>query len=141
MCNTLRLSSPCRLDWRNARYTHAQFSLEEVSITYMMLSLRDQGKQIQLMILISPFKNSFAHAAASTALPALKISPSLSSMHSLHLNSCRSTIECVGIFRAAVFDVNHRVCWGPLQTRKDTRRILEPLYNRRSSIQVPEIET
>ena len=24
---------------------------------------------------------------------------------------------------------NYRVCWGPLQTRKDTRQILRPLYN------------
>ena len=31
-------------------------------------------------------------------------------------------------FRAAVYDVNNRVCWGPPQTRKDTRKTLRPLY-------------
>jgi hypothetical protein len=51
------------------------------------------------------------------------------------------TVHSVRIFHAAVYDVNNRVCWGPLLTRKDTRRILGPLYNRRSGIQAPEIET
>jgi hypothetical protein len=41
-------------------------------------------------------------------------------------------------FRAAVDDENNR---GPLQTRKDTRQILEPLYNRPSGIQALEIDT
>jgi len=45
------------------------------------------------------------------------------------------------MFRAAVYDENNRVCWGPLQTREDTRRILRPLYNRTSGIQVMELET
>ena len=27
-------------------------------------------------------------------------------------------------FRAAVYDENNRVCWGPRQIRKDTRQIL-----------------
>jgi hypothetical protein len=31
--------------------------------------------------------------------------------------------------------------WGPPQTRINTKGILEPLYNRRSGIQGPEIET
>jgi hypothetical protein len=32
------------------------------------------------------------------------------------------------------------LAWGPLQTPKDTTRILEPLYNHRSDVQAPEIE-
>ena len=51
-------------------------------------------------------------------------------MHSLDRN-----------FRAATYDENNRVCWGPLQTRKDTRWTLRPLSNRPYGIQGPELET
>jgi hypothetical protein len=43
--------------------------------------------------------------------------------------------------RVAVYYEKNCVGWGPLQTRKDTRRILKPLYNLPSGIQAPEIET
>ena len=33
------------------------------------------------------------------------------------------------------------VCWGPLQTRKDTRQVLRPLYNCLFGIQAPKLET
>ena len=44
-------------------------------------------------------------------------------------------------FRIAVYDENNRVCWGPLQTRKDTRQTLRPLYNHPFCIQAQELET
>ena len=34
-----------------------------------------------------------------------------------------------------------RVCWGPLQTRKDTRQVLGSLYNCPFGIQVPKLVT
>ena len=38
------------------------------------------------------------------------------------------TSEGVRKFRTTVYDENNHVCWGPLQTRKDARRTLRPLY-------------
>jgi len=38
-------------------------------------------------------------------------------------------------------DEDNRVWWGPLQTRKDTKQILTPLYNYPSGIHATELET
>ena len=43
-------------------------------------------------------------------------------------------------FRAAVYDEDNRVCWGPLQIPKDTRRIPRSLYNCPFGIQALELE-
>ena len=42
--------------------------------------------------------------------------------------------------REREYQTKYRVCWGPLQTRKDTRQVLEPLYNCPFGIQAPKLE-
>ena len=43
--------------------------------------------------------------------------------------------------REQEYQTKYRVYWGPLQTRKDTRQVLEPLYNCPFGIQAPKLET
>ena len=43
--------------------------------------------------------------------------------------------------REREYQTKYRVCWGLLQTRKDTRQVLEPLYNCPFGIQAPKLET
>ena len=48
---------------------------------------------------------------------------------------------CVEVSARARIPVKYRVCWGPLQTHKDTRQILKPLYNCPFGIQALKLET
>ena len=54
-----------------------------------------------------------------------------------------SSVEAitVEVSARARIPVKDRVCWGPLQTRKDTRQILKPLYSCPFGIQAPKLET
>ena len=55
--------------------------------------------------------------------------------------SCPRCTRCPSLCRGISSHREYRVCWGPLQTRKDTRQILRPSYNCPFGIQASTLET